>query len=731
MAALQSIRNHPAILAGVLGGGLVLMIFMFGFDDFGFNQFGMNANALTVNGEEVSLDNYSNSLDRAKAFRQAFPQMDDANKSDARIEQETRNYVYQSTITEMAMADAYKDLGIDVNNSEVYDLVAGQHLSTVMQSIGMTIARSYVENGYIGYDQYQMFAAQAAYGIGNSFIQCANDNSWDQAGTPEVNPSNWEEIKSQIKAARKAEKYAALLSTAIQPNSLEAEDLYNGENAEYAFQYVMKPALSVADSLVSVSDDEIKAYYNANKSMMAYMPGLQLRDIKYIAVPIDPSAEDVQTAFASLAQIEEQFKAGENVPELIAANSYIPYNDVYLTSSYFSGELRSFVQSAEANDVLEPRLYRGDIKRLVSIPNFFAQDAKTDEALSQFCYMARINNKISAPDSIKFVATAATPETLDSLIAVVKSGNMDEEASWLTDLNAYYQGIGQDLRDFLWNAPLNVTQTYENGGAQFVIKVTERTANVDKYKVAIYAERINASSKTHHELYAKVNDFVNTYNTLDSIEAHALDNGFHVASTTVTNQAYDIDNVKDCRDYVRDIFSADNKAGKVLDVKELTNYILVACINSDIKQGYLSIDEVKGQIKQNLLPAKKVEYLMNNTFANVDNKTLEGYAEATGTEVRETSHVSFNTEYISGIGVDPVLNAAVASATEGEVSAPIAGKAGVYVIKATGKTVKEVEYNADTYMGKANTRAYSAAAQTGISKHIQNAQIEDFRLERF
>lgn len=735
MAALQSIRNHPIILTSVLGGGLVLMILMFGFDDFGFNQIGMNPNALTVNGEEVPFDDFSNRFDRAKAFRQDFPMDGDARTLDTEIDQKVRESVYMNTITEMAMADSYKELGIDVNNSEVYELAAGQHLSPVLQNIGMQAARSAVENGMVGYDQYQQYAYNVAYQTGATFIQCANENQWDEAAQYYrwLNRSNWDELKYQIKNARKGEKYAAILRSAIQPNSLEAEDLYNGDNTEYAFKYVMKTAYSVADSLVKVSADEIKAYYNANKELMAYKPGLQLRDIKYIAVPVDPSEADVQKAFDNLGQIEEQFKNGENVPELIAANSYVPYNNVYLLANNFAGELKAFVEGAEVNDVLEPRIYKGDIKRLVAIPNFFGQDGKTDESMSQYCYMARLSEKISAPDSIQFVVTPTTPETLDSLLTVVKAGDMDESATWITDLGVFAQGVSEELRNFIWNAPVGAVQTYDNFGTELIIKVTNRTANVDKYKVALYAERINASSKTHHDLYAQLNSFINKNATIADIEANALDNGFHVSKTTVSNEAYAIDNVKDCREYVREIFDKDNKTGKILEIKELTNYILVACIDSDIKEGYLSLDDeqVKAQIAQKLLPAKKVEYLMNS-FANVADKTLEGYAAAVDATVQETSHVSFNTEYISGMGVDPVVNAVAANTPEGTVTAPIAGKNGVYVLQATGKTAKELEYDADSYKAKAaNSRAYMYAPQYASYKLVQGAKIEDFRLERF
>ena len=65
-----------------------------------------------------------------------------------------------------------------------------------------------------------------------------------------------------------------LLTKATVANSLEAKNSFEGSKTAVDVVYAMKPYFSVADSLVTVSDKEVKALYEKKKEEWQYTNGI-------------------------------------------------------------------------------------------------------------------------------------------------------------------------------------------------------------------------------------------------------------------------------------------------------------------------------------------------------------------------------------------------------------------------------------------------------------------------
>ena len=700
MATLQSIRNHPTLLLAVLGGGLILMIIMFGFDDYaGF--FRNDDTVLNVNGKKVGWTQFETERSHQSDFFQSFFNQD-VNKSD--VAHQINNQVFNQFVQEIILDEQLEDLGIAVSDAEVNELAQGSHISPVMT---------------------QVFG-QNAQAYGQTFAQLVSENGFEEFqqkyNAPYMTLNNWLVLERQIISTRKAQKYGALLSAAIQPNVLEAEDVYNGENTDVAFSYVRKSAYDVADSLVSVKNSDIKAYYEAHKQN--FKQSVKTREISYIAVPLRPSDADRENVLENMNKIREEFATG-NAQEVVAANSIVPFVDAYLNNNTFRGELKEFVDANGADAVSEPQVYRGDILSLLG------EESESDQNLAEYYYMARILGKRTASDSIKLVIAGATAENQDSLFQAIKKGDQDASANWTTGVNmiAFEQG----LREKIEAAKAGETFKYDfNNGQQqvyLVAKVVEKTAPVAQSKVAVYAERISPSSKTRRAEYGKLNEFSNTYPTLEQMKDSALTAGFRMRDANVATTNYDINEVKDCRQAIRFVF--DGKKGDISEIYEDGGYLLLVGIKGDIEEGYASIDneQLNNYIKMMVTPEKKVAYLVENDFGKVADKTLEGYAAALGTSTQEASRVNFNTTSISGLGVEPKVVAEALKAAEGAVVGPIAGSNNVVVLKVTSKTDKGLEFNADNYKEKVSAVVYRNAAGVANQKLNTDATIVDNRIK--
>lgn len=701
MAALQSIRNHPWVMTTVLGGGLILMIIMFGFDDYsGFIN--KTPDVMEVNGNGVSRLDYENVRERKSNFYESFYNQD-VNKAEA--SHQINNEVFNEFAQDIMLGSEYDEMGIGVSSEEINQLVHGNHISPVMT---------------------QIFGQQAQQ-LGATFAELVANNNFEsfamQYNAPWATMSNWLEIEAQIVRARKSQKLNALLATAIKPNKLEAEDAFNNENSEVAFTYVRKRASEVADSLINISTSDIKKYYDARKDM--FKMSQKSRTVAYIAVPIRPSQADCDNTLANIEKNNEQFTAGTDIEELINNNSSVAYVDAYLNNNIFRGELKEFVEAGVAGAVKNPSIYSGDILALLG------ERSENDETLSEYYWTARIMGKVKAADSVKVILTAITPETTDSINKAMKDGKMDDQAQWLTDAATIQ--FDNSIREKLFATQVGktFTTTFNNGQADITVlgKVLEATAPVEKSKVAIYAEKINPSSKTRRTMYGELRDFTLAFPTIAAMQDSALNNGYRMADATVYTNSYSINEVKECRQAVR--FAFDEPTGKVSEIYEENGYLLVVANKGEIQEDYASYNDpqVADYIKSQIIAEKKVAYLMANDFKGLEGKSVEEVAQALGSDVQSASRVSLSTNSVSGLGVEPEVIAKAVKAEAGTVVGPIAGKNNVVVLQVTEKTNKELTYDEASYLNKvASTSVYRSASSAANSVINREAEVVDNRI---
>ncbi|MGL5620612.1 MAG: peptidyl-prolyl cis-trans isomerase, partial [Tannerellaceae bacterium] len=99
-----------------------------------------------------------------------------------------------------------------------------------------------------------------------------------------------------------------------------------------------------------------------------------------------------------------------------------------------------------------------------------------------------------------------------------------------------------------------------------------------------------------------------------------------------------------------------------------------------------------------------------------------------GSKVDSVKFVGFDTRRITNIGFEPKINAAVAGATQGKLSAPIAGNNGVYVVQITAVNKDAQPYDAAAEKATLNaSNAYRLSFQA-VQELINNAEIEDNRV---
>lgn len=689
MAALQRIRQHSVALLVIVGLAMVAFIVGDLINSSSSIVQSSRDKVVTINGDKVTYEQYEASRQRKQDFFKAMQ----GQELDNQASQQLNNQVYNEYITKTLVSEACEKLGIAVTKDEINDLVQGQNMSPVLT---------------------QMFGQQAPQVV--AYFVNLITNGFDQAQqNPFFTEANWAEIEEQVVLNRMVEKYTGLVAAAVTPNKLEAKDNFEGDNKECTFAYVKQYASSVADSLVTVSKDDVKKFYESNKRN--FKLNADRRAISYINVAIRPSAQDYADAEADIKAIRDEFATSTEIADLVNGNSTVSYIDAWVPVSSFDGETKEFVEKNEAGAILEPH-----------------RD-------NDFYMMARIMDKTVGSDSIEvavvIVPTTAEADSIQKVLAAATDCNaalasytqQQKYVGWMQDPQLL-QLFGDEVRNKVRNTAKGAIATHDvNENMHVVCKVTDKTAPVALAKVAIYATEVYPSTRTRSEEYGKLNNFLTANKSIKAMQDSARSAGFMMMPTTLYATSYNVGGVQDARKAVQYAFQ--NKKGDISEIIETGDNLLVVAITGDIENGYMSLSDTTfyKQLSQfNVLPLKKVEKLAEK-FAAVSDKSLAGYAAAfNGAAIDTAKFVNFNLTNVMGLGNEPKIFEAALKANTGDVIT-VAGKNAVVALQVLSQNEKGLEYDeAARIQAVARGREYAQVANAALQVLQNNAEIEDNRI---
>lgn len=695
MATLQRIRNHSVALLIIVG--LAMLAFIIG-DLLTSSSSIMQSTrdkVVTINGTKVTYEQFEKERQRKSDFYKSMM----GQELDNNATQQLTQSVYSEFVAKTLLNEACEKLGIAVTSDEVNELVQGDHISPVLTQ-------------YFGEQAKQIASFFTNLVVNDGFEEAQKQYSF-------ATYDNWMEIEDEISLTRLMEKYQGIVAAAVQPNKLEALDNFNGDNEECSFAYVRVNARAVADSLVKVPADAVKAYYNSTKRN--YKLASTRRPISYIAVQLRPSQQDFDDVKNEISAVRDEFATSADVADLVNGNSLVPYVDAYVNNNQYTGDLKTFVDGGDMENILEPNLQEGTVYM-----------------------MARIMGKTVAPDSMKVsLIVLPTKEAADSVKTVlaaaedpttVTSTFNQQQAfnGWATEVVALQQ-FGKDLANTIFATAKGQTFSSEMTSGQntiyYVGKVSDATAAVAKSKVAVYAVEVTPSSTTRRDEFGKLNQFLTDNKSIEAMQDSAEAAGYFMMPTVVASTAYTIGNVSDARQAVRYAFQ--NKKGDVSEIFECDDQLLVVAITGDEQEGYTTLNDTTfyKQLASNfVLPTIKVEKIVSD-INNSQDKSLAGIAAAYDAKVDTASFVNFNLASISGIGAEPKVLAAALKAEPGAFVGPIAGRNNAVALQIISKNGKDLKYDeAARKQEVARNREYSYAGNNALSALEDQADIQDNRI---
>ena len=672
MAILQKIRDRSGLLIAVIG--VALLAFILGDLLTSGNTFlrKYQDKAFVVDGDLVSTQEY---FDRVSEWEDFQKMISGESSLDESATSQIRDIVYQQMVKERILDSQAKKLGLTVSKEEINDLVHGDVISPLLQQLPL-----FVDPQTGQFDKSTLLNFLSTINTDESMLPP------EQIAMVRQYKSIWLFIENLIKYQRLEEKYGSLLSSAVMVNDAEAKTAFDQTQQSADLIYVVQNYYTIPDSVASVTDAEIKKFYNENQNLFkASNPRAKLT---YFTKEIVPSDEDFDEVEKATSEVYEKLLTTTNAAAVVSDYSDAPFVDAYISANLLSPDERSFVQSAEVSDVYGP--------------------FRDGDSFKLYKYLG----KTIAPDSVK-LRMIGLPENMandslvtayiDSLHIVIKEGKDFAEvanelnpqsnggkAGWVREIDLVQAGpnVAQDI----FSIPTGSVSKIKMPGQQSLIYVEEKTNPVEKYKLAVVNMPVIVSDKTQNNIDNELNQLVSEPDIRDNFTQLAQEKGYNVIpSQTVGATDHMLAQMQGSRQVIN--WALNEKEGAIKKF-DLSRNRIVARVDKIIPAGVLPLSEVSDNIRSLLLNDKKAEKIISD----LDSKnlsTLEEYAAAMDSKIDSVKFVDFNTSNITNLGNEPVLNAYAAYAPLNTIVGPLKGNMGVFVIDVINREQVEGEYNAE------------------------------------
>ncbi len=617
MASLQKIRNHGALLIAIVG--LAMLAFILGdFLNSGSSFFNRSReNVGVIEGQKIHYTEYEAAKDQlTEVYKIESGRTDFDEDTYAQI----RNQVWNMYVMDYTLRAQAEKIGMEITPDELTELCVGENVHQIIRG----------RRAFAGEDG--QFSREAVKGL----ISAINNESDDAEQNANLKQAKdyWLYWEKAVRISYMQEKYTALLQHLLKANSLDAEFAFNGRQNGVAVDYVMKPYYAVADSLVKVSDGDIKKLYNQHKEQYKQTPN---RAIKYIAFDIVPSEDDFKAAETMMNNLKDEFKTTDDISLVVNTNSDIMYDGRDYSEESVPAQFKEFAFRKDAK--------AGDCTDILFENNTYS--------------MARIMQAgYSMPDSVE-------------LKAIVEDGE-DQELGWFKAAD-----LPKNIAEPALKGKRGERFTVAIGMGEQTYEIMEIGKPTPKVKLAILAREVTPSSKTYSVIYNNAKQFVVNNNNAEALEAAAQEAGMTVVPQyNLTATTDKVGQLKSSRPIVRWAFEA--KEGAVSDVFECGQQFIVAALTEVNDGEYRPLEAVRAELMYEATNNAKAAYLKKELKGI---ESLEAAAEKLGQPVQHIERVALGDSRFGNAGMEPAVIGKAIAQGENALSEPIQGNMGVYVVK--------------------------------------------------
>ena len=708
MATLQKIRSKGPLLVIVIG--LALFAFIAGDAWKVLQPHQGKQDVGEVNGEVLSAQDYQKMVDELSEVIKLTNGLNSLTEDQLN---NVKDQVWQSYVNNKLIAEQAKKLGLKVTDAEIQAIIEQGTHPLLMQ----TPFRN-PQTGMFDKDMLKKFLVDYA-NLDASKMPAQYVEYYQKMG------AFWKFVEKTLAESTLAQKYQNLVTKSLISNPVSAEDAFKARTEQSDLLLAGIPYSSINDSTIQVSDSEIKDRYNEKKEQFKQL--VETRDIRYIDVKVVPSDADRKAVEKEVTEYSNQLATttSDFGTFVRSTGSSVNYSDVPVSKSVFPADVASRLDSTGVNEVYGP---------------YYNQ---TDDSYNAFKVLA----KVSSPDSIQFrqiqvyADTEEKTKTLaDSIYNALKGGadfaavakiyGQTGEATWVNSQSWEGAELDTDNSKFintLLNQPVDELTNVNIGQANLILQVMNKKSMQTKYKVAVVKRPVEFSKETYNAAYNKFSQFVAQNTTSDSMVKNAEESGYTLTPRTDLSSAeHYVGGVRSTREALKWIFAA--KPGEVSPLYECgeNDHLMVVALDKIHEAGYRDVNSVAEMLRSEIRRDKKADKLMAEMKKYNSIAQVKGMKDAVSDSVK---HVTFSAPaYISVTRAsEPVIGAVASKTAVNQVSAPIKGNAGVYMIQVYAKDKGNEKFDAKQEEATLNNMAVRIVGSQLINDLYQKAKVEDKR----
>ncbi len=659
MAVLSKIRERSLFLIIIIALALFSFVLSGLFDGNLFNK--IPSEIGEVNGEPISREDFSQQIE-------FFRSTSNGRASNS----QNINNAWDNLVREKVYETQLKKSGVVVGERDIWDALVNQ--------IKTQGSPQFLNEAGL-FDEEKL----------KEYIATIQENSSEDA-QGKAAWLNWLNYEKRLKNNIEQTTYNSLIRAGLNSTLAEGESNYYFQNTNVDLQYVYVPFSTISDSLVTITDDEIKSYVKKHSKDYTVE---ESRDIQYVVFDIKPSLDDEveikneldliindRDEFSNAAKTTIKiigFKNSQNMIEFYSENgSDTPFDSGFYTKN-------SFPKGAIATDTL----FNADINEVFGP---FKENG--------FYKLSKITEVKQLPDSVKashilipFLGTASSDPSVDqseedakkvadSILSVIKadkskfseiaielssdkvSGAKGGDLDWFT-----YNRMIPEFRDYVFENKVNDIDIIKSQFGFHIIRIDGQKNIQKNIQVAIFSRKIEASEKTENALFEKAETFSSDLSSGKDITELSKENNLAVKNATLEIFDDNISQLGSQRQIVRWVFE-DN--AEINDIKRFdTDKGYAVVLLSKKNKAGLSI---KGKnVRSIILKQKKAAFIKERSTG----ETLEEIAGQNNTTVNSSLAISYSSPVFAGQGRLTDIAGVVTYIDEDSLTKNIVGKNGV------------------------------------------------------
>jgi parvulin-like peptidyl-prolyl isomerase len=652
---------------------------------------GRTNNIGSVNGDNITHTEFQTAIDQQieNIKRQSGQEPDES-----QLEQ-IKEQVWESVVTQKLIAQLIKKYDISVSNQEVKDIITGDNppdflKQNFMDSLGNFNRQAYTEAIYDPKNNAALVRAEEA-----------------------------------VRQSRLTQKLQSMILASVNVGEDEVKRKFVEQNTNIQADYALIDINRFKDADIKVTDEDLKSYYDKNINTYKIPPQ---RKLKFVLFRNVPSAEDSQSIYKNLLNVKNTISSGDTLgfAQLVKIYSETPYSKDTAAVSSLTGEVVAAFNKVNAGDVVGPYAtpqgfilykYLGSVKSndvSVRASHILINQFGGDE--QNLAEANKIYNRIIAGEKFESLAKEFSKDPGSGIkggdLGYFTKGMMVPEFE-----NACFSGkVGE------------VQKPVKTNFGYHIIKATDRSDKKFVFEKIVNQIKQSATSKDRNSNLANEFSFLANKNDFDSV---AKSYKYEVKETPLfSEESGSIPSIGVNKRLVK--FAFDNSVNTISESYKTTAGYVVVKITEVDGEKFKTLDELKEQLKSNVIREKKFEKAKK--IADDLYKKIGGdlnNISSIDAEVKVLQTGVFNPQgNIPNVGKDYSFVNTAMKAVVNKVSEPIKGQRGFYIIKVTSRN----DFDKNLY-AEQSTNLKSTMLQEKRSRFLnqwiagikENANIEDNR----